>query len=60
VINRAGLEAEYGWDVFSFLAAAKDQYRKARANGCVELVHVVQKARELAPTLYLPEETRRD
>jgi hypothetical protein len=55
VINRAGLEAEYGWDVFSFIAAAKEQYRKAEASGCVELSHVRQKARELAPTVYFPE-----
>jgi hypothetical protein len=56
VINRAGLEAEYGWDVFSFIAAAKEQHRIASAHGCVVLPRVRQMAKQLAPTLYIPED----
>lgn len=47
-LNRPGLEADYGWDVFGFMAVAKQQYRKARANGCRRLPDVLKQAQELA------------
>ncbi len=47
-LNRTGLEADYGWDIFSFMAEAKRQYRKARANGCPRLSDVAQEGQKLA------------
>lgn len=47
-VNRAALEADYGWDVLSVMAEAKRQYRKARGNGCCRLPDVLRQAQQLA------------
>ena|SRR5579872_331691 len=48
-VNRSGLEGEYGWDVFSFIAEAKEEFRNARRNNCAQLDQVRKEAKVLAP-----------
>jgi hypothetical protein len=49
VTTRKLLEADYGWDVFGFIAEAKRQYRKARDCHCPVLAAVQAEAGVLAP-----------
>jgi hypothetical protein len=49
VSTRKLLEADYGWDVFGFIAEAKRQYRKAKGYHCPDLRAVQAHAAILAP-----------
>jgi hypothetical protein len=48
-INRSALEGEYGWDVFSFIAEAKREFRRAQTSKCSALDRVRIEAARLAP-----------
>jgi hypothetical protein len=48
-VSRGILESEYGWDIFSFVAEAKRQYRKARDCHCPRLAAVQAQAAIVAP-----------
>ena len=49
VVNRKGLEADYGWDPISFIGEAKHQYRLALRSRCPLIGRVREQAQALAP-----------
>lgn len=49
VLSRPLLEAEYGWDAFSFIAEARRQLLRAGEQACPQLAAVIGEAEELTP-----------